>query len=187
LSRTPSIHDASYIYWRVDITADSGIEQFGYTRDRDAIELLSWSERGTRFYDSLEAADIFLDRLPALRLKRADLFRENRLGLFFDAGAGPQRLRVSGDQDTADIQIPAKVPCQGRIWIEPIGNLRGGGSQYTNAELRFLESGFYGRVAADAKSFDPNPLLNWQRVLVMGESQVQLHQGEPVIRVFGFS
>ena len=133
------LRDAEYVYWQVEITQQSNLKELGYSEASEGTSILSWVPGGTRFYDSIGAPEIFTNRLPLVRLERAELFRENRLGLFVAIGDKQQRITVpAGDQSAVDIPVPTAIPSEGRIWVEPLGRLRDGEAHYLSSELRFV-------------------------------------------------
>jgi hypothetical protein len=132
-----SITDAQYVFWQVEITAETDLKEFGYVQQRKAVDILTWANDFQRFPASIESIEMFVNQLPLLRVKSAELFRQNRLALFLEVGTIVQRMHVLGTGDTFEIELPVKAPSIGRVWVEPLGRLREGDSGYGDSKLDF--------------------------------------------------
>lgn len=119
------IQDASYVFWQVQIDSTSDLRSLGYTQERLSEELISWAGAGSRLLGALEPDNIFIGKLPPIRITHAHLFHQNRVALLVQLGPSPpERIYISGNSETEEIQIPSGAPVSGRIWIEPLGRQR---------------------------------------------------------------
>jgi hypothetical protein len=119
-----AIRDAAYVFWQVNITPSSDLRPLGYTQEREPEEIISWALYGSRLLGALEPANVFLGKLPPIRVTQAHLFRQNRLALLVQAGPVSERIAVLGSSDTEEVTIPLHAPATGRIWVEPLGRQR---------------------------------------------------------------
>lgn len=124
-------------FWHVEVDSQTDVAALGYSRSGpDTPVRLTWSEAGVSLDGVSEACDVFVGRLPRLRVSPALLFRENRAALCWRAGEKTGRLQVTGDGEDAVVDFPFNGPCRGEIWVEPLGRERED-SGLENVRLRF--------------------------------------------------
>jgi hypothetical protein len=119
-----SITDAAYVFWLVDVGPASDLGSLGYGHEREPEEILSWAGCGCRLAGALEPSNVFVSKLPGLRIKQARLFTQGRLALFLDTGSSPQRIPIYGESDTQDLTLPVNPGSTGLVSVEPLGRLR---------------------------------------------------------------
>lgn len=115
--------DQQYNVFSAQINNSDDLSFMGVEIQVSNNDFLSWADMDNVFTDARDICEVFLGKLPQLRVKQAGLFRSNLLALFFDSGKGRERIHVMGDSDEILLALNPHLPAKGQVWIEPIGRL----------------------------------------------------------------
>ncbi len=117
------IGDATMRFWQIEFAEALDLSAIGYETGTPEDPLLEWAECGTPLIGAADANDIFVGHLPGIRLSNVTAFREDRLALCYDIGAGVSRLSFASPADNVR-RIPVSAPCRGEVWVESLGRVR---------------------------------------------------------------
>jgi hypothetical protein len=123
--------------WRIVITVSTDLAFLGLARPADlvSIDLIAWSDTRSRITGTLESAMAFPGALPALTIRRTELFTSNAVALFIDDGKESRRVHV--EPGATSVHLDVAAPSQGRVWVEPISRLREFAGRDTLCEIHY--------------------------------------------------
>ncbi|MBM4088175.1 MAG: hypothetical protein FJ276_01905 [Planctomycetes bacterium] len=120
--------------WRIVLTDSTDLAFLGLERPAE-LESIAWSNTNSRLAGTLESAMAFTGSLPALTIRRTELFTSNAVALFIDDGVESRRIHI--EPGATNVLLDVAAPSQGRVWVEPISRLREFAGRDTLCELHY--------------------------------------------------
>ena len=109
-----------YRAWQITVNSTSDLGFLGSVTTHEITDYISWEDQFNKLHGACDVFDVFVERIPGLKIKNLSMFQSESIALFIDKGNGPERVQLEGDNEELLVKFEVEVPSKGQIWVEPI-------------------------------------------------------------------